>query len=150
MVLNYDQKHQRGLYVSLLESMRLSFLLLRFSIVGIVTALIDYFMFFVIYWIYPSLALSLTGARLVWVFANDLAVKEFAFHNAGHIRETLPKYLLLATISITLGYALVNGLTDGFHLHLFMARIITDLVLFFVNFIIQRDFIFRRQLLMEN
>jgi len=150
MVLTYDQKHQRGLFVSLLESMRLSFLLVRFSIVGIVTALIDYFMFFVIYAIYPSLPVSLTGARLVSVFANYFAVKQFAFHNAGHIRETLPKYLLLATVSVTLGYALVNGLTNDLHLHLFMARIITDLVLFFVNFIIQRDFIFKRQLQLEN
>lgn len=141
----YLEGNKSSNFRPVLDSLKIYFVLLRFTFIAILSALFDYGMFILIYFsVHPSVALALLGGRIVSTAFNYVAVRRYAFKTPAHHISTLPKYLLLVCFSGVMAGLLITGFMDWWHWHVIAAKIVAELMMFVVNFLIQRDFIFPR------
>lgn len=141
----YLDGNKHSSFSPLWDSLKIYFVLFRFSIIAVLSALLDYGIFiFVYYLVHPSVLLALTCGRIVSVTFNYLNVRHYAFRTHISHRQTLPKYLLLACFSGAMAWLLISGLINMLGWHVIAAKIMAEVIMFVVNFLIQRDFIFKR------
>ncbi|MDF2690691.1 MAG: glycosyl transferase, family 2 [Gammaproteobacteria bacterium] len=127
------------------DSFRIYFVLFRFSIIAILSAILDYTVFISMYYlVVKSVMGCLITSRLISTAFNYFNVKRYAFHSKGSHSKTLPKYVLLAVSSTVLAYTMIIGLITLFNMHVVLAKLISEMIMFLLNFFVQRDFIFRR------
>jgi putative flippase GtrA len=141
----YINNNKSSHFRPLRDSLRIYFVLFRFSIIAILSAALDYSVFILMYYLLLRnvMACLITG-RLVSTVFNYYNVKRYAFHSKKHHSKTLPKYILLAVTSTLLAYTMIVGLTTLFNIHVVCAKLISEAIMFLLNFFVQRDFIFRR------
>jgi hypothetical protein len=114
----------------LLESTKLYFLLPRFALVALATALLDNLIFLqALHRGWPMLW-SLALARVAGMAFSYPLVRGVVFRSRARHAKLLPKYLLLALANAAVGYASVP------------AQLLTESLLVLVNFAILRLFIF--------
>lgn len=124
------------------DSMRIYFVLLRFLLVSLATALIDNAVFAV------ALGQGLTipaAQALGRVFALSFqypAARRAVFHSDEPHRETLPKFLLVALAHAAASYALIHWLAARWDSGWMPAKIAVETALFPLNFLLQRDWVF--------
>jgi glycosyltransferase involved in cell wall biosynthesis len=127
----------------LTDSLKIYFTLLRFSIVSIITTVIDNSVFFVLThplgWIVWH---AQVVARLAALLFNYRAAQRAVFLRERGSLLTFLKFLALVVVSGTLSYTLMMTLRDRAHFALMPAKLTAETLLFFVNFLVQRDFIF--------
>ncbi len=139
----YFEGNKHSSFRPLRDSLRIYFVLLRFSIVAILSALVDYGIFICIYYlIHPSVLLALVGGRAVSLTFNYFNVRHYAFRAHASHWQTLPKYLALALFSGATAWALIVGFMNLLGWHVVAAKIVAEIIMFAINFLIQRDFIF--------
>lgn len=127
----------------LLDSMRIYFVLLRFASVAMCTAVIDALVFSRIYFSTDNVIMAQVCGRLVAMVFNFATVQRFVFKaQRGGVATRLLKYVTLVAISGTVSYGLIQMLTNYLGLGVLAAKFIGEGLLFFANFLIQRDFIF--------
>lgn len=127
----------------LLDSMRIYFVLLRFASVSMATALLDNSVFGVAYWMTSSLAISQVLGRIVAVAFNYVAVKRAVFFSKQSHTEAFVKYLSLVVVSGVMSYSLIRLVTAVLPIQVIPAKILVESLLFFFNFAIERDWVFK-------
>jgi len=127
----------------LTDSLKIYFTLLRFSIVSIITTAIDNSVFFFLThplgWVVWH---AQVAARLAALLFNYRAARRAVFLKEKGSPLTFFKFLALVVCSGTLSYTLMMALRDHAHFALMPAKLTAETLLFFVNFLVQRDFIF--------
>jgi putative flippase GtrA len=126
----------------LLDSMKIYLVLFRFMFTSLITAAIDYSIFYALYRQGFSLLASQGGARLGAMCFNYAAVKKVVFLSERKHRETLPRYVALVALSGTVSYFMITSLTSLVEVPVIAAKACSEGLIFLVNFAIQRDFIF--------
>ena len=126
----------------LIDSMKIYFVLLRFSSVSLMTAALDSLVFYLAYRRLGNIALSQVLGRVLAVAFNYSMVRRTVFFSRHRHLSTLPKYLLLVCGSGLASYAGIQLLNSRFQIYPLTAKLLVETVLFFANFAIQRDFIF--------
>jgi putative flippase GtrA len=127
------------------DSLRIYFVLFRFSIVALLSALLDYGIFISLYYLFiHNVMICLITGRLVSTAFNYHNVKNYAFNAKDDHSKTLPKYIALAITSTLMAYIMIIGLITLFNMHVVAAKLISEFIMFVLNFLVQRDFIFRR------
>jgi len=129
----------------LLDSARIYFLLLRFSVLSFLTALLDNFVFVIALAATGSIAKSQALARLVAMTFNYLGARRVVFHSQQPQRKVLPKYVVLVFCNGLVSYTLIQFLHSQLGLQTVAAKIAAEVLLFIANFAIQRDFVFTRR-----
>lgn len=129
----------------LLDSMRVYFVLLRFSAVSLLTAAVDNLAFLLAFNATARVAPSQVAGRAVAVLFNYGAARRAVFLSRERHRILLPRYLLLVLASGCASYGLIQGLRAAFGWPVMAAKIAAESVLFIANFAIQRDFVFQRR-----
>lgn len=81
------------------DSMRIYFVLLRFALTAMSTAIIDNVVFVLLFQWTGGLAVSQAGARLVAMTFNFVTVKRLVFRSRGHRRRQLAAYIALVVLS---------------------------------------------------
>jgi putative flippase GtrA len=127
------------------DSMRIYFLLFRFSVLSVLTAAIDNLVFAFTYQHTKSIAQSQIAARLVAMVFNYAGARRMVFHSQQRHAVVVPKYVALVAANATLSYALIRLLTYSLHLPAIPAKLAAEGLLFIANFAIQRDFVFTRR-----
>jgi putative flippase GtrA len=141
----YLEGNKHSSFRPLWDSLRIYFVLFRFTLIAILSALLDYGIFISIYYgIHPSVFLALAAGRVVSTTFNYLNVRHFAFRTRMSHWKTLPKYLLLASFSGLMAWLLITGFMVRLHWHVVFAKVVAEVILFVVNFLVQRDLIFKR------
>ena len=142
----YLDNNQHSSFRPILDSLKIYFVLFRFSLIAALSALMDYGIFIIVYYfIFKNVFLALVCGRAFSITFNYLNVRKFAFKaSETRHRSTLPKYLTLAGISGLIAYCLIIGLMNLFHWQVIAAKIVAEIIMFVVNFFIQRDFIFKK------
>jgi len=127
------------------DSMRIYFVLFRFTLSSLLTATLDYSVFIITFHFSASLLGSQAIARLIALFFNYNLVKKVVFYSDTKHVKTFPKYLTLVCISGLASYLMINLLISVTPLSVISAKIISESIIFFANFAIQRDFIFTQR-----
>jgi len=130
----------------LLDSFRIYFVLLRFGFVSLISAVLDNLVFAAVFACWPNLgAAQITGRVLATLF-NFWGNRNTVFRSKEQITRTLPKYLLLVVVSGAMSYGLIRLLSRSGAMEVYWAKILAETILFFANFVVQRDFVFPRVL----
>jgi putative flippase GtrA len=142
----YLENNKHSSFRPILDSLRIYFVLFRFSIIAGLSALLDYGIFILVYYfVFKNVFLALVCSRICSITFNYHNVRKFAFKASGlKHHQTLPKYLLLACFSGLIAYFLIIGLMSILHWPVVTAKIVAEIIMFIVNFFIQRDLIFRK------
>jgi len=140
----YLEGNRSSHFNPLLDSLRIYFTLLRYSMVSILTTVIDNLVFYLLFQSSGIILSSQIGGRLVALVFNYTAARKAVFLSNQPHRTVLTRYLLLVVASGLLSYMLINFLSTSIHLPVISAKVIAETALFFANFAIQRDFVFTR------
>ena len=141
----YEPGNPSSHFNPLFDSMRIYFVLLRFSALSLVTAALDNVVFVLCYTLTARIGLSQIVARTCAVIFNYGGARRAVFLSRQQHKTVLPKYLLLVAASGTLSYLLIRGLHSALGVPVVAAKIIAESGLFIINFLVQRDLIFRRR-----
>lgn len=128
----------------LLDSMRIYFVLLRFSFISLLTALLDNMAFAVFLSGGLTIAQSQAAARLLALVFNYASVRRAVFFSREAHRRVLPRYVLLVICSGFVSYGLINIFVSAAGMQVIVAKLLAETLLFIANFAIQRDFVFTR------
>jgi putative flippase GtrA len=138
----YMEENKSSHFNPLIDSMRIYFVLLRFTFAGLLSAAIDYAVFIFVFNLSGSISGSQASARVVSMGFNYTAVKKAVFYSGQSVANTLPKYLALVCVSGFVSYLLIKGLAMFTPLPVIAAKLLAEPLVFLANFAIQRDFIF--------
>lgn len=126
----------------LLDSMRIYFVLLRFSLVALLTAAIDNSVFAAAYLLTGGVAVSQAAARLAAMGFNFTAARDAVFLARSGQRVAVVRYLLLVAANGLVSYALIRWMHAAIGAPVLWAKLAAESLLFFANFALQRDFVF--------
>lgn len=129
----------------ILDSVRIYFVLLRFSALSLLTAVIDNAVFMFGLAVTGSIGGSQAAARLVAMIFNYFGARSVVFHSRQKQSVVLPKYVLLVIANGLLSYTLIQVLHSRLGIAVVSAKLFVEGLLFIANFAIQRDFVFTRR-----
>lgn len=81
-------------------------------------------------------------ARIFSALYNYLLNWKVVFQSEGSVKATLPRYVLLAVVQMSLSALLVGSLYPLFGGAEVLVKIPVDVLLFFLSFVIQREFVY--------
>ncbi len=138
----YQPGNQSSHFNPLTDSMKIYFVLLRFSSVSLVAALLDNLIFYLVWKRTGHILGAQVAARLGAVVFNYSMVRTRVFVSKEAHQVLLPKYLLLVVSSGTASYLGIQFLGAHLGVTAMPAKLFVETLLFFVNFTVQRMFIF--------
>ncbi len=138
----YIENNRSSHFNPLLDSMRIYFVLLRFAASSVITAVIDNLVFALVFSYWGHVAGSQVVGRTAGLLFNYFANKTVVFHSQARVGQSFPRYLLLCVVSGIISYSLLTFIHSVTGIGVVQAKIIAETVIFFFNFVIQRDFIF--------
>src|SRR3546814_18695769 len=89
----------------------------------------------------PAQAVGRAGA----LGANYLLARRAVFRSDQRHRKALPRFLTLVVVSGAVSYGMIVFLNHQFGMPVIAAKILAETTLYFVTFLIQREFVFRRR-----
>jgi glycosyltransferase involved in cell wall biosynthesis len=126
----------------LLDSMRIYFVLLRFAMISMFTAVIDNLLFSACYMYTGNKLTSQVVGRLGAMTFNFVSVKRMVFNSRGWVLREFLQYVALVAISGTISYGMIVLFTSQFSMGVLKAKLLAEGILFLANFLVQRDLIF--------
>jgi glycosyltransferase involved in cell wall biosynthesis len=129
----------------LADSMRVYFVFVRYLAVSLATAGIDNLVFILTMLSWADPLLCQGAARLVAGTFQYTATKRGVFHSHTRTTVAAPRYVLTVVVSGALSYMLIRNLVTHAGFQVIPAKLLAETILFFVNFLVQRDFVFRRK-----
>jgi glycosyltransferase involved in cell wall biosynthesis len=138
----YIDQNRSSHFNPFFDSLKIYFVLFRFSLAAIFSAVIDNTVFILIYSFSNSIATSQIAARAVSMIFNYSAVKKVVFYSDLKHGKTFPKYLSLVVVSGFVSYLLIKAIIMFSPLSVIPAKLVAESIVFLANFAIQRDFIF--------
>jgi len=138
----YIDRNASSHFNPLLDSTKIYFLLVRFAAVSLSASIIDNLIFFLVFRWTGGLAQSQVIARTGSMLYNFTAAKRVVFKSRRHLFSQAAKYVVLVLFSGAVSFVLIKFLVTYTVLNVFAAKILAESLLFFVNFLIQRDIIF--------
>jgi glycosyltransferase involved in cell wall biosynthesis len=128
------------------DSLKIYFVLMRFVMASLASAAVDYLIFIVSFIWLSNILFSHASARAVALFVNWTLVRNAVFRSRKPASDTFPKFVLLVVCLGGVSYGLIRLFVHSFGLDVITAKIVSELLVYFVNFTIQRDLIFQNPL----
>lgn len=138
----YIDENRSSHFNPLVDSFKIYFVFLTFISVSVLSALVDYGIFSLIYYLTAKNLLAFSVARIVSTVANFYANKAVVFKNDIKTRRSLMKYYSLVIVIAVLSYLIMIGMT-GLGLNIYIAKPSADIILFFLSYYVQKHFVFK-------
>lgn len=117
----------------------------KFCASGLVSALVDYSMLFLVNWLTNNLFVSVVLSRATSSGIN-FAMNKFLVFGSGARRRTgaeLAQYYALVVVLMLANYMILNFFSGTVHLNLFWSKVLTEIILFGVSYTVQHKVIFK-------
>jgi glycosyltransferase involved in cell wall biosynthesis len=141
----YEPGNPTSHFQPLRDSMKIYFVLLRFSLISLMTAAVDNVTFYLVFHATGTIAGAQAAARTAAILFNYRAVRHAVFFSQEKHSIVLPRYLALAAANALASYAGMRLITLHLPVGVMTAKIAMESLLFVVSFLVQRDFIFTRR-----
>ena len=139
----YLNRNRSSHFNPLIDSMKIYFTLFRFMMSSVLTAVIDYIVFLLVFTIGSNILLSQAAARFVALMFNYAVNRRLVFLSKQQHGDVFPKYVMLVIVSGLVSYSIIKLLLMLFPLQVAVAKLISEGIIYFGNFAVQRDFIFK-------
>lgn len=127
----------------LLDSMRIYLVLLRYIASSLLAATVDVFFFSLIFQWLGNVTVSMLISRyVIGALVNFTINHTLVFHSRVPAKLTLSRYYLVATAMGLIASAAVIQLTSNLGWHILVSKIVVELILFPLSFILQRRWVF--------
>jgi len=134
------------------DSLKIYAVILKFAFSSIAAFLIDYALFNLLYYLLRGrmgpqmlLLVSTVGARIVSSLVNFTINKKVVFKSRGGTAAAFLKYYALAAVILAANYGLMSLLVTVLGLNASIAKILVEVTLFIVNYVVQRRFVFKNR-----
>lgn len=138
----YEKGNPISHFNPLWDSMRIYFMLLRFSSVSLLTALLDYVLFAALI-VFLPLWLALSLARITAAVFQFVMSARYVFFAKGKRWPLFLRYVLVFVFIAFLAYGGIFLLTHHTSLPVLAAKALVETALFLVSFLLQREFVFK-------
>ncbi len=139
----YMGKNAGSHFDTVKDSCRVYMEILKFSASSFLSFLVDYGLYSLLLLLTGSLTAANIGARAVSAAVNYTVNRKLVFHSEAGIGRSAVQYVLLAAVVLAGNTLLLNGLAGGLGMNRYLAKLITELVFFAFNWLIQHFIIFR-------
>lgn len=142
----YIEGNRRSHYRPLQDSLRIFLLLLRFTASSLASAAVDYAVFALMHLLLPTtLLVDVVAARVASSAVNFQLNRRLVFRSTEKPAAAMVRYYALAAAILLAGYLLIRFLYLGLGLNVFLAKLISDVLLYTVSFLVQREFVYKRR-----
>lgn len=147
----YINKNIASHFNPVIDSMRIYYVFMRYSLISFVSFIIDFSLFFILHLLTHTIFFSLLVGRLVSSSFNFYQNKFLVYRSSYKtlIKRQAIDYLVLATVIFVLSYILIKFFVY-MGLPVLLAKILVDGFLFIVNFFLQKMWIFKVPLNINN
>jgi glycosyltransferase involved in cell wall biosynthesis len=138
----YEPGNKSSHFNPLIDSMKVYFVLARFCSVSLMTALIDNLVFYLIYHHWANLLGAQLAGRGTALAFRYLMVRNRVFRTGESHAVAFPRFLALNVLSGTASYGCIRLVTGASHLPVLAVKLAVEGVLFCVNFVVEREWVF--------
>jgi hypothetical protein len=139
----YEEGNKSSHFRPIIDSLKIYFVFLRFSINSIFTAIVDYTVFALTYFISSNILASFILSRIFSCSFNFYFGKFSVFKSKKPARSEFIKYIGLVILHMLTTYYTVNIILNSYEINIIVAKAFVELSLFLISFLIQRLFIFK-------
>ncbi len=129
------------------DSARIYREILKFSASSFVGFLVDYAVYSLLLLLTSSLIASNIIARFISASVNFTVNKKFVFKSNENTFTPVIKYIMLAAAILTVNTLLLSVLVNNCGINRMFAKVMTEIILFFVSYFIQRLFVFKKEVI---
>lgn len=140
----YENNNIASSFNPVIDSARIYFVLFRYILASLVTAAVDYIVFFISYAFFPKIFFCTYAARLVALFVNFFILKKFVFHSKQKIAIIGMKYLLIVGISGFISSVTIEYFHNVLDLNIVISKVSAELLFYVGIFIAQKEFVFKK------
>ena len=126
----------------MLNSMSLYFVMARYVSTSLLTAVVDNLVFVVCYPLVHNVLASIYLARLVAIVVNYFLLRKVVFYSSDKSTHTFPKYITVVLVSGLAASLLIDFFNAEFHTGVVLGKIIAELLLYLVNFVVLNKLVF--------
>ena len=138
----YLEGNRSSHFNPIFDSLKIYFVLARFAMASLLTAAVDYVLFFLVFYFSANILLGQAAARVVATGVNFCLARRMVFHSRSDVARSLAKFVLLVATMGAVSYAIIQALVQGAGWSVLPAKMTSELVIYAANFLIQRDFVF--------
>lgn len=138
----YIDQNRASHFNPVLDSIRIYFVLFRFMLSSLSTALIDFIVFVICSGTGLNILTSMIISRLVSGNFNFFVNKTIVFNSKTNHKWSFIKYWLLVLLIGSLGFFGISALVNYLNFNLYLSKILVESILFFLSFAVQRNLIF--------
>lgn len=142
----YIEQNRSSHFNPLKDSLKIYFVFIRYSVLSLISAGIDFLLFFLFFHFSKSIPFSTATARILSGIFNFTFCKSLIFKSERKAFWEAFQYICLAVSSIILSSLLVSFFFYMVKFNIVASKILSDSMIFLFNFGIQRFFIFRLSL----
>ena len=138
----YIDNNKSSNFNPFLDSLRIYIVFVRFNISSLIAAAVDYTIFALVFMAWDNLVLAIAVARLIAGTVNFLINKKLVFKSDGNMLYSAFAYVSLVLILGVMAYSGVYLLSNYLNVNVYLAKVITELILYVISFVVQRNFVF--------
>ena len=139
----YLNDNQSSHFSTIKDSYRIYKEIIRFASSSLTSFLVDYGLYCLLFMISGAMVVSSILARMVSASLNYSLNRKFVFKSQEAAIESLPKYITLALCILLGNVILLRGIVS-FGINAYLAKIITEIMMFVISWSVQRQFVFKK------
>jgi len=120
--------------------------ILKFSLSSIISFLIDYVLFIIFTIFIKSISICNIIARIMSSSINYTMNRKLVFRSNNSLYKSIFSYIILAICVLILNTLLLNIFIYKLMINKFIAKILVEIILFVINYIIQQRFISKKKI----
>lgn len=141
----YVDENKSSHFNPLLDSMKIYFVFVRYMSVSLITASIDFVIFFSLYHLTKEIFIPMAFSRGLAATFQYISSRNLVFKYTGSYSRSFISFMTLVVLSGLFSYLFVDYFVSSQHFPVVFAKIISESMLFLATFAIQREFIFRKK-----
>lgn len=139
----YIEDNKSSHFNPFFDSMKIYFQLLRYAFSSMLTSILDFIVFTIMFALSDNIMISILVARfVVGSIFNFIVNRWLVFHSRAGVLSSLFKYYTAILIMSIISYQLIDLAMAHLGFSVVMAKVVVETLLFGVTFLIQRDFVF--------
>ena len=141
----YEDGNKGTHFKAIKDSFKIYKEIIKFSLSSIVSFIIDYVFFTIFLSIVKNTTISNIIARVISSIINYSINKNIVFKSKNSLYKSAVQYFLLAICILILNTIILNIFVNIFNVHPLIAKLVTEIILFFINWLIQKNIVFEHQ-----
>ena len=137
----YYNNNANSHFNTLKDSFRIYKEIIKFSLSSIISFIVDYIAYIIFNIILKNVILSNIISHIISSTTNYLINKNIVFNSKNNTFKTALKYFSLV-IGILLLNTLILSFLTSLNINIYLAKLITELLLFFISWLVQKNEIF--------